>query len=189
MPKIDSPQPKESGTAVEKPKAKTKRLTANSVWAEVDGLKQSVGALDAKITTISQALEGLGSKIEAPRPLGTDAQGAQQMASLSSGVQSLSGNYLRQVDELASVRRSLTEMGTKIDTLTASTKLVEESCGAISIEVDDLKEHIDKASKKVESMEAAVGKLENDLKKGYWLAGIVVGAIAIVVVVAALFLL
>lgn len=189
MPKTESPQPKEDVAVEGKPKAKTKRLSAKSVWSEIEGMKQSMGALDAKVTTLSQALEGLGSKIEASRSLPPDAQGAQQMASLSSGVQSLNGNYLRQVDELSNVRRGLSEIGDRMDTLTAGTKLVEESCGAISIEVDGLKEQIDKASKKVESMEASFSKLENNLKRGYWAAGLVVGAVAIAVVILALFLL
>jgi predicted nucleic acid-binding Zn-ribbon protein len=189
MPKTESPQPKEGGRVEEKPKARTKRLTAKTVLSEVDILKQGVAGLDAKVMALSQTLEGLGSKIEAPRSPLSDAQGAQQMAVLSSGFQSLNGNYLRQVDELANVRRSLIETGDKVDTLTASIKLVEESCGEISIEVDGLKEHIDKASKKVESMEVALGKLEKDLKRGYWMAGVVVGAIAIIVVVMALVLL
>jgi len=189
MPKTENPQPKEEVTVVEKPKTKTKRLTVNTVWTEVDELKQSVGALDAKATILAQMVEGLAPKIEASRSLTPDAQGAQQMATLSSGVQSLNGNYLRQVDELANVKRSLTEMGTRVDTLTASTKLVEESCGVISIEVDGLKEHIDMASKKIEAIEASFGKLESDLKRGYWMAGLVVGAVVIAVVVAAMLLL
>jgi len=189
MPKTENPQPKEEVTVVEKPKTKTKRLTAKAVWTEVNELKQSVGALDSKATNLAQMVEGLTSKIEASRSLAPDAQGAQQMATLSSGIQSLNGNYLRQVDELANVKRSLTEMGTRVDTLTASTKLVEESCGVISIEVDGLKEHIDKASKKIEAIEASFGKLESDLKRGYWMAGLVVGAMVIAVVVLVLFLL
>jgi predicted nucleic acid-binding Zn-ribbon protein len=189
MPKTDDTQPKEEATVVQKPKAKSKRLTVKAVWVEVEVLKHSVAALDAKATSLVQTVEELGSKIEASRPLASDTQGAQQMASLSSGVQSLNGNYLRQVDELANLRRSLTEIGSRVDMLTASTKLVEESCGAISIEVDGLKENIGEASKKVEAVEATLGKLEGDLKKGYWMAGLAVGALVIAVVVAAIFFL
>jgi methyl-accepting chemotaxis protein len=189
MPKTDNSQPKEEGTTVEKPKTKMKRLTVKAIWSEVDKLKQSVGALDAKASNLIQMLEGFAPKIETSRSLSHDAQGAQQVASLSSSVQSLNGNYLRQVDELSNVRRSLTEMGASVDTLTAGTKLVEESCGAISIEVDGLKEHIEITSKKVESIEASLAKLESALKRGYWMTGLVVGAVVIVVVVIAIFLL
>ena len=186
MPKADDSQPKAGVAAVEKARAKTGRLTIKAVWMEVEELKQGVAALDAKATGLAQLVEGVGSKIEASRPTASNTQGAQQLATLSSGVHSLNGNYLRQVDELASIRRSINEMGSKVENLTAGTKLVEESCGAISIEVDGLKENIDKASKKIEAMEAALVTLEGSLKRGYWMTGLVVGALVVVVVVAAI---
>lgn len=188
MPKTESPQPQEEA-ATEKPKPKAKRLTVKSVWTEVDAVKQQLAALDSKATSLGQALEGLGPKVDGLRAQPGDSQGAQQMASLSTGVQSLNGNYLRQVEELSNLRKGLEAMGSKVDSLAAGTKLVEESCGELSIEVDAVKENVEKASKKVEGLEASISRLEGSLKRGFWMAGLVVGAVVIVAVVAAIFLL
>jgi methyl-accepting chemotaxis protein len=187
MPKTENTQPKEEAGVVEKPKAKTKRLTVKTVWSEVDALKQSLVVLDAKASSAGQMIEGLSSKIESVHPTtANDAQSAQQMASLTAGMQSLNGNYLRQVEEQSSLRRDIKEMGAKVESLTAGTKLVEESCGEISIDVDALKESIDKTAKKTETLEAAVGKLEGNLKRAYWVTGLAVGAVVIAVIVAAM---
>jgi DNA repair exonuclease SbcCD ATPase subunit len=190
MPKTENTQPKDEAGVVEKPKAKTKRLTVKTVWSEVDALKQSLAALDAKTTSTGHLLEGLSPKIEATRSASAnDAQGAQQMASLTAGMQSLNGNYLRQVEEQSSLRRDIKDMGSKVDSLTAGTKLVEESCGELSIDVDALKESIDKTAKKTEALEAAVVKLEGNLKRAYWITGLAIGAVAIVVIIVAMVLL
>lgn len=190
MPKTESPQPAEDAKVEERPKPKAKRLTVKTVWSEVDALKQGLAALDARTTAISQMLEGLGSKIEGARPApAIDAQAVQQVASLSAGLQSLNGNYLRHVEEQANLRKEIKEMGSKVESLSAGTKLVEESCGDISMEVDALKEGIDKTAKKTEALEAQVGKLEGNLKRTLWMAGLVIGAIVTVVIVAALVLL
>lgn len=190
MPKTENTQPKDEAGVVEKSKTKAKRLTVKTVWSDVDALKQSLAAIDTKSANLGQMLEGLSSKIEAARSVSTsDAQSAQQMASLTAGMQSLNGNYLRQVEEQSSLRRDIKEMGSKVESLAAGTKLVEESCGEISIDVDALKESIDKTAKKTETLEVAVGKLEGNLKRDYWITGLVVGVVVIVVIVAALLLL
>lgn len=190
MPKTENTQPKNEAGVVEKPKVKTKRLTVKTVWSEVDALKQSLATLDAKTTSTGHLLEELSSKVEATRSASANhVQGAQQMASLSAGMQSLNGNYLRQVEEQSSLRRDIKDMGSKIDALTTSTKLVEESFGELSIDVDALKESVDKALKKDEAIEPLFSKLEGALKKGYWFTGLAIGAVVIVVVVAAILLL
>lgn len=186
MPKTENTQPIEDAKAIEKPKARAKRLTVKTVWSEVDALKQGLAALDGKISGNGQLLESLGSKMEAPRSASSnDSQNAQQMASLTTGVQSLNGNYLRQVEEQSNLRREIKEMGSRVDSLVAGTKLVEESCGAISIDVDALKESIDKTAKKTEALEAEVGRLEGNLKRALWITGLVIGAVVIVVIVVA----
>lgn len=101
-------------------------------------------------------------------------------------MQSLNGNYLRQVEEQSTLRREIKDMGSRVDSLVAGTKLVEESCGAISIDVDALKESIDKSLKRNEALESQVLKLEGNLKRAHWITGLVVGAVVIVAIVAAM---
>ncbi len=190
MPKTDAPESTDETKLAEKPKVKAKRLTIKNVWSEMEALKQSLTTLEARTSNTGQILEGLVSKIESTRSAPpSDAQIAQQVASISTGMQSLNGNYLRQVEEQSNLGKEIKGMGTKVDSLIAGVKLVEESCGAVSIDVDALKESIDKTAKKAESLEAQVGKLEGNLKRALWVTCLATGGIVIVVIIAALFFL
>jgi chromosome segregation ATPase len=185
MSKPETPHPSEE-KAIEKPKVKTKRLTMKAVWSEVDALKQGLSALETKANKIDHHLEGLGSKIEESRA--DPVAGAQAAKQISANMQSLNGNYLREVEEISNLRQSLKAMDSKIDSLAAGTKLIEESFGELSIEVDALKESIGNAVKKTESVEAMVSKLEGNLKGSYRITILAIGVIVILAVVAAIFL-